>query len=260
MTAQSSVFRDIAALGAKLDGELIIDAHTHTGGLSKWYHLPDGSTPEMIREMDRHGVDRIITFPFSSITSDYAFGNDTVAGAVRTYPERMVGFACVNPHYHMEIKDELERCRQMGLRGIKMIAAYQLYPAEGPNLIPAYEYAHEHSWPMLNHDWGSPEYLDKLATTYCNACFIIGHYSLAFAEVIARHDNVFQCTCAALNFGDMERLVDIMPSEKIVYGSDFTDIPIMFSMAPILYARITDDDKRNILGLAAKGILERWPG
>jgi uncharacterized protein len=255
MNVQSSVFRDMAAFGRKLEGELIIDAHTHIGGLSKWYHLPDSSTPEMVQEMDRHGVDQIITFPFASITSDYVFGNDAVADAVRNYPKRMVGFACVNPHYHVETKSELERCRNMGLRGIKMISGYQLYPPEGPNLVPAFEYAHEQSWPMLNHDWGRPEYLDKLATMYCNACFIIGHYSLAYADVIAKHDNVFQCTCAALNFGEIERLLEVVPSDKIVFGSDFTDLPIMFSMGPILYARISDDDKRNILGVTAKGIL-----
>lgn len=256
----NSIFSDLAALGEKLEGELIIDAHTHTGGLCKWYHLPDSTTPEMILEMDRHGVDKIITFPFSSIPSDYAFGNDTVAEAARAYPDRMVGFACVNPHYHMEIKDELDRCRQMGLRGVKMISHYQLYPPEGPNLIPAFEYANDHSWPVLNHDWGSPAYLDKLASTYTQTCLIIGHYSLAYADVIAKHDNVYQCTCAALNFGEVERLLEIVPSEKIVFGSDFTDLPIAFSMGPILYARISDDDKRNMLGLTAKGILDRWPG
>ena len=260
MKGKDSVFRQIAMLGRKLEGEYVIDAHTHLGGLSKWYHLPDSSTDDMIAEMDRHGIDRIITFPFSSITSDFAHGNDMVAAAVIAHPDRLVGFACVNPHYHTEMKAELDRCKQIGLRGIKMIGAYQLYPAEGPNFFPAFEYAHENSWMMLNHNWGSPEYLDKLAGIFTNACFIIGHYSTAYAEVIAKYDNIFQCTCAALNFGQIEVLLDVVPADRIVYGSDFTDLPIMFSMAPILYARISDDDKRKILGLTAKAMIERWPG
>ncbi|MDO8684730.1 MAG: amidohydrolase family protein [Armatimonadota bacterium] len=261
MSYEDSKFRQIAMHREKLDGEYIVDFHSHTGGLCKWYHLPDSSTPEMINEMDRHGINKAVTFPFSSITSDYAHGNNTVAVAAKEYHDRLVGFACVNPHYKDEIKDELERCRQMGLRGIKLIPHYQKYPDEGPNILLACEYANDHSWPMLNHNWGSAEHLDNLAKTYKNACFIIGHYfGPIYTDVLARRNNVFQCTCAALNFGDIETLVNDVPAEKIVYGSDFTDLPIMFSMGPILYARISDDDKRKILGLTAKSVLERWPG
>jgi len=260
MTGEDSRFRDIAMRGGKLDGEYIVDIHTHIGGRSSIYHLPDASTDDMVAEMDRHGIDLAVTFPFSAITSDFKAGNDVVADGIERHPDRLVGFACVNPHYHTEMSVELQRCKKMGMRGIKLIADYQNYPREGSQLFPAYEFAHENHWPMLNHCWGSPEFLDKLATTYNKACFIIGHYDLIYADVIARHDNVFQCTCAALNFGDMEKLLQIVSADKIVYGSDFTDLPIMFSMGPILYARISDDDKRKILGLTAKSLLKNWPG
>lgn len=260
MKFEDSRFRKMAMLAQRLEGEYILDIHTHIGGRSIIYHLPDASTDDMVAEMDRHGIDAAVTFPFSAITSDFRAGNDIVADGVKRYPDRLVGFACVNPHYHLEMFEELQRCKKMGLRGIKLIPDYQGYPREGPNLFPAFEFAHENHWPMLNHCWGSPEFLDKLADTYSGACFIIGHYDLIYADVIARHENVFQCTCAALNFGDMERLLQVVSADKIVFGSDFTDLPIMFSMAPILYARISDDDKRKILGLNARSLLEKWPG
>lgn len=261
MKTADSKFRELAMLGKKLDGELVIDAHTHIGGRSKIYHLPDSSTEGMVAEMDRHGMDKAITLSFSAITSDPAYGNDIAAEAVRAYPDRFVGFAGVNPHYHTEMKAELERCKALGLRGIKMIADYQKYPVDGPGLFPAYEFAHENGWPMLNHNWGPPAFLDKLATTFSNACFINGHYfGPGYEEVAVKRDNVFLCTCAALNFADIETLVQAVPPEKIVFGSDFPDLPIMFSLAPILYARISDDAKRKIIGFTAKCLLERWPG
>lgn len=260
MISEPSVFRETAMLGGRVDGEYILDAHTHIGGRSSIYHLPDSSTDRMIAEMDRHGVNSAITFSFAGITSDPLYGNDEVAGGVRQFPDRFIGFATVNPHYHIGMKEELERCAGMGLRGIKLIADYQRYPTEGPALFPAYEFAHEHSWIMLNHNWGPPAFLDKLAETFSSACFIVGHYSLLYADVIAARENVYQCTCAALNLGDIEALLDIVPVEKIVFGSDFTDLPIMFGMAPILYARISDEAKRKILGLNAKAMLQRWPG
>jgi predicted TIM-barrel fold metal-dependent hydrolase len=211
--------------------------------------------------MDRCGVDQAITFSFAGITSDFAYGNDIAAEAAKQFPDRFIGFGTMNPHYHTEMKAELDRCRKMGLRGIKLIADYQKYPVEGPGLFPAYEFAHENSWMILNHSWGPPQFLDKLATTFNKACFIVGHYfDSAYAEVVSARENVFQCTCAALNFGDTETMVDAMPPEKIVFGSDLPDLPLMFSLAPILYARISDDAKRKIVGLTAKSMIERWPG
>ncbi len=263
MIYEDSELRKTVMLRERLDGECVIDAHTHIGSRSSIYHLPDSTTPELVSEMDRLGIDQAITFSFAGITSDFAFGNDICAQAVKAYPDRFIGFALVNPHYHTEMRDELDRCREMGLRGIKLISDYQRYPVEGPGLFPAYEYAHEHSLMILNHNWGSPQFLDKLATTFSNACFILGHYfggSNAFGEVVAKHENVYQCTCAALNFGDVETMVDSTPVERIIFGSDVPDLPTMFSLAPILYARISDDDKRAIIGLNAKAMVERWPG
>lgn len=259
MRTQYSRFHEIAREAKGLEGELVIDAHSHIGGLAKWYHLPDSTTEGMVAEMDRLGVDLAVTFSFTGVTSDYVAGNDTVVREIAKFPDRFVGLATVNPHYSHLMTDELDRCRANGLRGIKLIADYQKYPTDGPGLFPAYEYAHEHSWIILNHNWGSPDFLDKLATTFTNACFIIGHYvGPIYGEVVTRRENVFQCTCAALNFGDIENMLDVMPVEKVMFGSDFTDLPVMFSMGPILYARISDDDKRAILGLTAKSVLEHW--
>lgn len=263
MIYEDSKFRKMVMMRERLDGEFVLDAHTHIGERSLIYHLPDSSAADLVCEMDRIGVDKAITFSFAGITSDFVFGNDVCASAVNAYPDRFIGFALVNPHYHTEIQKELERCREMGLRGIKLIADYQRYPVEGPGLFPAYEYAHENSWMILSHNWGPPAFLDKLATTFSNACFIIGHYpgpADIYGEVIRKHDNVYQCTCAALNFGDIEALVDSTPSDKIVFGSDMPDLPLMFSLAPILYARISDDVERAIIGLNAKAMIERWPG
>jgi predicted TIM-barrel fold metal-dependent hydrolase len=247
-------FYEAALTGEPLRDELVIDAHTHLGVFS-YYHIPDGDTDSVVREMDRLGIDRACAFAFAGVNSDFVYGNDVTADAVRAYPDRFIGFAVVNPHYPEEIVQELERCRSLGFRGIKLIAAYQGYPEEGPNFFPAYRFAHENGMMVLSHGWGKPEFLDGLAREYPNVTFIIGHWALDYAEVVKRRPNVYQCTCAALSFGDVERLVEAMPVEKIVYGSDFTDLPMPFSFGPILYARIPEEAKRAILGRNMEAVL-----
>jgi hypothetical protein len=260
MMFEISKFREMAMRGERLEGEYIVDAHTHIGGYSRTSHVPKSSTQEIIEEMDRLGVDKAVMLPFYGTTSDFAFGNDIAADAVAHYPDRFVGLASVNPYYHFEIEDELERCREMGLRGVRLISDVQVYPVESPAFFPAYDYAHSHRWIMENQHWGPPQFFDNVATTFSRACFIVGRFSLIYSNVIAKHDNIFQCTAGAVNFADISKLLDVVPSDKVVFGSDFPELPLMFSMGPILYARISDDDKRNILGLTAKGMLERWSG
>ena len=136
-TYRDSKFREMAINGEPLTGELVIDAHTHLGYFNH-YHIPDGDVVSVVGEMDRIGVNHACTFAFAGVNSDFVYGNDVTAEALRLFPDRFTGFAVVNPHYPTEMVPELERCHNLGFRGIKLIAAYQDYPTEGPAFVPAY--------------------------------------------------------------------------------------------------------------------------
>lgn len=260
MKIEHSELRECAMNGKKLEGEYIIDAHTHIGGSGRVSHTPDSFTDEIVGQMDRLGVAKAIILPFPGTTSDFVYGNTRSGEAVRQYPDRFVGLASVNPHYINEMEAELKRCRDMELRGVRLVADYPEFPIESPNFFPAYEFAHEHGWIMENQTWGAPQFLDNVATAFSNACFIVGLYTLQYADLIPKHDNIYQSTAGAVNFADIENLVKAVPIEKIIFGSDFPELPLMFGMGPILYARISDEEKRKILGFNAKQLLEEWPG
>jgi predicted TIM-barrel fold metal-dependent hydrolase len=251
------MFKGLAQQGRTLDGELVIDAHTHLG-LMNLYALPRGAVPDVVAHMDRLGIDRACTFGFAGVSSDFEYGNDVIIDAVARYPDRFVGFATLHAQYPGEAVAELERCRRRGLRGIKLIASYQRCPTTDERLAPAYAYAHENHLMMLNHDWGSPDRLDELAERYPNACFINGHIRHDCGEVLRERPNVYQCTCAALMWRDVERLFEACPLEKIVYGSDLIDLDGPFGLGPILFARIPDDAKRSILGLNMQRVLDEY--
>jgi predicted TIM-barrel fold metal-dependent hydrolase len=213
-----------------------------------------------VEQMGRLGIRRICAFSFAGVNSDFTLGNDLLAQAVKEHPDRIVGYATLNANYPDEWIPELERCRAMGLKGIKLICEYQGTTTERTGFEPVYQYADNERMIILNHYWGSSKYLDGLAERYSDACFIIGHYSTEYARVLRERENVYQCTCAALMFGDIERLLKVADADKIVYGSDLTDLDGPFGLAPVLYARIADEDKRKILGLNMQEILERYPG
>jgi hypothetical protein len=252
------MFLKLAKSGLPIEGETVIDAHTHIGGYFDLYHIPFGGINGIVEQMDRLGIMKICAFSFSGICSDFVLGNDQVMCAVREWPDRIVGYATINANYPEEWIPELERCRRGGLRGIKIICEYQGTTTERTNFTPLYRYANENHLIMINHQWGSPEFLDSLAERYADACFIIGHYSTQYSEVLRKRKNVYQCTCAALMFHDVEKLLEVVRADKIVYGSDLADLDGPFGLSPILYAKIGDEEKRMILGLNMQKILERY--
>lgn len=117
---------------------MIIDVHTHIVPpdvvrrreryfeREPWFRLlyehPKArltTAEELIAEMDRAGVDRAVTFGFAWRDEGLLRqNNDYVIDAVRRYPDRLIGFAVVNPAMGSLAAQEAERCAHAGLRGV----------------------------------------------------------------------------------------------------------------------------------------------
>lgn len=225
------------------------DCHGHLGGRAAHYHLPDCSLEGIVRDLDRFGVEKVCVFSFAGVFSDEVYGNDLVAEAVRRYPDRFVGFTLLNPHRGPKaMEQELERGAAMGLRGIKLIPHYQQYPEEGPHLEVACRWAHERRQLILNHSWGSAAHLERLMRRYPNACYLTGHCTLAYAELMKRFPNLYVCSCPLLGPRACEEVVAAIGADRLLWGSDLQDLPIAWGLGPILFARLPAESKRLILG------------
>jgi len=245
--------------GTRPDDMTFLDNHGHLGGQACHYHLPDCDLDSIVAEMDRLGVEKTCAFSFGVVFSDEKFGNDDVAEAVRCCPDRFVGFTGLNPHRgEQEMLTELERCRHMGLRGIKLIPHYQGYPEDGPLIDVACQWAHEHHQIILNHSWGSPEQMERLLQTYPDACFFTGHCTTAYADLMRQHDNLYVCSCPLMGPRSCEEVVTAIGADRLMFGSDLEDLPIAWGLGPILFARISEEEKRMIFGENLRKVLETY--
>jgi predicted TIM-barrel fold metal-dependent hydrolase len=259
--------RDIAALARPLEGELVIDSHCHMGPYFN-FHIPDNDAGSMVEVMDRLGVKMACTSPHVGITPDFRMGNDMAAKAMRDYPGRFFGYITLNGSYPEEIPGEIERCYSMGMRGFKLHPSLHGYPADGENLKPMWEFANERVLPVLSHTWAgdrtcSPSILGKLAEQYPNVPVILGHSGGTLAgydesiEVAKKRENVFlETCCSSVLYGTIERFVREVSADKILFGSDMPFVNANAQIGKILYARISDEDKRKILGLNMARIIE----
>lgn len=239
-------------------GEKIIDVHTHIEPGFRYYHIPFSDDDSVVKEMNRYGIEYAFTFSFTGVVSDFEVGNNNIMNLVQKYKNRFAGFTTLNMNYPFSWIKELDRCRQSGLSGIKLIPHYQGKITTSQDITPILEWADRHQCPILNHSWDDPAMLKKWATDFPDACFIVGHASVQYAEAVNDCPNVFQCTCGSIQKNQFENMCNKIDTDKIVYGSDFTDLDIGFSLGPVVWGRVSDDVKRKVLGLNAQRIIDKY--
>ena len=238
--------------------EEFYDCHGHIGWASP-HHVVRDTLDEIVADMDRFGIRSCCVFGLEGVFGDETYCNDEVASAVKQHPDHFLGFTLVNPNHGERLMlAELERGEAMGLRGIKLISSYHGYPTEGPLIDVACQYAHERGWFILNHHWGSPRQIERLCSAYPQACFIAGHSAGDYVEVTRRVDNLFVCTCPFLRWNQTEDYVARYGADRLLFGSDLTDLPIAWDLASIVYARIPEGDKRKMLGGNLKRLMGKY--
>lgn len=232
----------------------VVDFHCHLGASSEWYHIPGKNAEDVVPYMDRFGVDHIVTFSIN-VTSDPTPGNNLQYRVARAFPKRISALTMLHAAFPQDWLPLLEVGYRMGSRGIKLISQYQGAAENSMDWSPVFEYARDKRWVALHHDWGGAERLRRWARTFPEIVFIIGHAATAYKDVVAECDNVYQCTCASFAFVSVEDMVNAMPAEKIVYGSDALDLDFGLGIGPIAFAGISEEKKEMILGRNALRII-----
>src|SRR5688572_12690183 len=92
---------------ASWESEMRLDFHTHIGPFES-----DTRAEALIDMLNENELDRSVALPSRGLhasPSMYARANDYIAEAATRFPDRLVGFASVNPWHRDEALAELER-------------------------------------------------------------------------------------------------------------------------------------------------------
>ena len=249
---------DRARIGERLDGEFVFDAHQHVGAWHP-FHIPRDDADDAIAVMDRIGIDAACTSGLPAVLGgDTQGGNDLVIDVTRRFQGRLFGYVAVNPNHPAGAAEEVERCSVPGMIGIK-VHSYHGKPYDDAAYRPAYEIANARGWPVLAHTWGGEELaeIDTLAGEYPDAKWLLAHAGTTnvpqYCNLVRRRDNVFLDTCASACPWDLiETLVREVGTDRVLFGTDMTFLSGAQQIGKILCARLTDDDKRLILGANAR--------
>jgi predicted TIM-barrel fold metal-dependent hydrolase len=186
-------------------------------------------------------ADRTIVFGGKARLSGLWVDDSYVAEYVATAPEQLIGYLSLDPTQD-SWQDELRMGhQQLGLRGIKLMPMYAGFQPDEERLDPLWEYATEHSLPVLLHagttfisqaplDCTLPRHLDRVAIRFPDVKIIAAHlghpYEPECVAVIRKHPNVY-ADVSALHYRPFQLYNSLILVQeygvwdKLLFGSDY---------------------------------------
>lgn len=250
------------------DGFSVFDTHTHIG--SARHSNRRRSAEELLRHMDRAGVDRAVVIPFP-VVDDHRLAHDTIGRAVRDHPDRFSGSACLCPFIlEAEFRAEVRRCRQdYGFCALKFQPQYQGLNPVSPSSDFLFEAALENDMALICHTGsGVPFALPSLfmpaARRFPELTLVLAHCGgggVFFLEAVVAAlfcPNVY-LELSSLMPHQMLEVLEHVPSRRLMIGSDLPE-NLEAEMGKILNLDISREDKENILWTTAVNVFGRSAG
>ncbi len=221
----------------------VIDAHCHLG--------PWLLAEELVAMMDEAEVNQAVVFNCPSNWSlpdpdNYYHTNDYIAEAQRRYPDRLIGFACVNPQFRGDADTgmpdlatrELRRAvTELGLRGMKLHPEVHCFTV--PSLVDSslmetlvqLQQEIGQRLPVICHGMTTlgamPEHFAQLAAQYPSVPIIIAHgggfQNLYFTPIdpVAAYENLYvDLAMTTIDDCHLRAVAGRIGIGKVLFGTD----------------------------------------
>lgn len=248
------------------NGLRVYDAHAHIGAAhhSGWRY----SAGDLLRDMDRGGVDRALAIPFP-VVEDFRQAHDEIGRAVSAHRDRLSGAACL-PAYLPEpvFRDELRRVVETyGFTALKFQPQYQPMNPVSPRTAHLFEAALELGLVFVAHTgagvpFALPSAFMLPARRYPELPLVLAHAGggLFFQEAIVAASfcpNIY-LELSTLLPHQVAEVVAQVPSSRLMIGSD---LPANLDMeiGKISEAAISNEARADILWNTASRLFDGSP-
>jgi predicted TIM-barrel fold metal-dependent hydrolase len=268
---------------------VIVDCHTHLWApehlgppFTEEVRGPGGSVPDLRADPDSHragtaAADAVCVFAFHAPRLGVSVPNDDVAAYVATDPDRLVGYACVDPT-EADALTELDRAvGELGLRGLKLVPTYAGYHPLDECALAVYARAEELRVPVTFHfgttphalaelEYARPIHVDEIARRFPELRMVIAHLAHpweAEALVVCRkHPHVYADVSALVyRPGQLRRAlalaVEYAVESKLLLGSDFPWLTTAGEIAGLRALTCPDAAGPTISETVIEGIVTR---
>lgn len=236
------------------------------------------SAEDVITSMKEAGVDRTVVFGFpwrdGGLCKEH---NNYLIEAVRKYPDKLIGFACVQPLDAGDAK-ELDRCLSAGLSGLGELGPDgQGFDIEDKWALEASaEVLQQYNRPLLTHssepighDYPGkgqthPWRLLKLAQNFPDLKIVLAHWGggLPFYELMPEVrealKNVYYDTAASTylySFDIFPAIIRIVGANRILWGTDYPLLSQAKFLKRVRASGLSTDELDAVLGGNAARLL-----
>jgi len=238
---------------------MVFDVCSYLGEFGHFWPLEVSTAEDLIGLMDKFGIDRAAICSLNSILYDHSEGNEEVFQATKRYPNRLLGIATLYPHDKRSLI-EFEKCiDEYGMKGLELQPHYHNYELNDGTIDPFIEEAIKKKVPVfiplcLSMNWNFPKLkmsaISKLIDTYPEATYVIGKFSYEIEEVLRlmkKYDNVSVETSGLQLMNGIERLVEEVGANRVLFGSGMPIQEVGPALVKIREAEIKEEEKELIL-------------
>jgi predicted TIM-barrel fold metal-dependent hydrolase len=235
-------------------GQRLFDTHTHIGTARHSGRVY--SADDLLRDMDRFGVDRAVVIPFP-VVEDCRAAHDEIGRAVLAHPDRLAGSACLYPYIpEAEFRDEIRRCReQYGFRAMKLQPQYQALNPVSRASDFWFETAIANGLAAICHTgtgapFALPSYFMLAARRFPQLRIVLSHSGggVFVGEAITAAvfcPNIY-LELSSLMPHHVHEVLAHVPAERLMIGSDLPE-SLDTEFGKILELKIGEEERRAIL-------------
>ena len=243
----------------------IIDAHLHVGEPGCFF-APETRPEQLLATMDELGIRAAVCCNNVSLAEGFGAGMDEHREMFEASGGRIHYLGVFSPHKPAQCVAALERANDWpGFVGLKIHPSFHGVPVENPSYEPAWRFAADNDLPIMTHSWSvssynpvqylsTPERFEGYVKAFPRVRLVLAH---AGGRGTGRHEAVRMANDYANVYLDIagdifdyqliESLVQTVPVEKILFGSDFPWLDPRSRLSHVLLADISTSDKTNIL-------------
>jgi predicted TIM-barrel fold metal-dependent hydrolase len=232
----------------------MIDCHTHVGEQDvhmRGEFMADarrawGPDLQMGTTLEQHWaavqtVERAIVLAFAAPAVGYVVPNEYVADYVAQHPEKLIGFASVDPNDADAPAELRAAVTDLGLKGLKLGPVYQRFDPASDRAFAVYEVAQELGLPVIWHQGTTfvrdaplalarPILLDEVARNFRRLKVVIAHLGHPWIEeamaTIRKHPTLFADVSALETrpwqyYNGLIAALEYGVSDKLLFGSDY---------------------------------------
>jgi hypothetical protein len=250
------------------------------------------SYENILREMDRLQIDRLITWNVAMRPELSSLCNDWTAKVRDRNPDRFIGFCCVHPAELSQALKELERAiSELNLLGLKLHPQVQGISMADPRLIQLLQKAKEMNLPVVLHvnppvlkelgslgkkvpiardkiqfsqedflnltrsEFSDHMHLKEVIGTYNSPKVMAAHMGGIFLKEALNSKISFQTTGASKRV--IEWACNQIGADRIIFGTDFPFFPMDAELEKVKNVDLSESERNQVLSDNILRLLKR---